>query len=159
MHEVVATTKVNAPPDRVFDVFTDFENAAENVSGIKRLDLLSKGPLGKGSRFRQTRVLSGREETEEMEVTDFRPGESYSVGGESHGARYAGTLKVKPDGTGSKVEMRFTITPVSVFAKLMDFVAHGMIDSFKKAIQQDLEDLKKVAESNGAAKKRARVKG
>ena len=154
MHEVVASTRVNAPPDRVFDVFTDFENAPENVRGIKALELLTPGPLKKGSRFRQTRVISGHEETEEMEVTDFRPGESYSVGGESHGARYAGTMKVSPDGKGSKVEMRFTFTPISVFAKLMGFMAQGMVDSFKKALQQDLEDLKKVAEDDDADAKR-----
>lgn len=159
MHEVVVSTRVNAPPDRVFGVFTDFANAAENVRGIKRLDLLTPGPLGKGSRFRQTREIMGREDTEEMEVTDFRPGESYSVTGESHGARFVGTFKVRPDGGDSKVEMRFTITPVSVFAKLMSFMGPAVIESFKKAMQQDLEDLKKVAESeNGAPKKRAKVK-
>lgn len=157
MHEVVATTKVKAPPDQVFDVFTDFENAPENVSGIKSLELLTPGPLKKGSRFRQTRVIAGHEQTEEMEITDFRPGESYSVGGESHGARYDGTLTVKPDGAGSKVEMRFTFKPVSVFAKLMGFMASSMVESFKKALQQDLEDLKKIAEKTTPSK-RAKVK-
>lgn len=88
MPAVEITTTIAAPLARVFALFTDLEHAAQNIAAIQSLELLTPGPMRKGTRFRETRVMFGKQATEEMEVVDFVPGRSYSVAAESCGARY-----------------------------------------------------------------------
>ena len=62
----MATVKVSdhftAPIEKVFRYFSDVEHAPAHVSGIKRIDMLTTGPIGLGSRWRETR--------ETLDVTD-----------------------------------------------------------------------------------------
>lgn len=49
---------INAPIEKVFDVFTDLEKAPERVKGIAKLEIL-EGPLRiqVGTKWRETRVF------------------------------------------------------------------------------------------------------
>jgi hypothetical protein len=60
-------------------VFTDLDGAAERVDGIQKLEKLTDGPVGLGTRFRETRRMFRKEAAEEMEFTAFEPGRSYGV--------------------------------------------------------------------------------
>ena len=148
-----SATTVNASPERVFELFTDLAHAPERVRGIKRLELSTPAPVRKGTRFRETRVMFGREATMEMEIVAFEPGKSYTVGCESCGARYLTRFDFKGEGAGTRVAVRFEVTALSVFAKLMSPFAGMMIKACAKACEQDLADLKQVAE--GGADKAA----
>ena len=56
---------VTAPREVVFEVAADFHNAAElNIQGIDSLEVLTDGPIGVGTRFRETRVMMGKSSTE-----------------------------------------------------------------------------------------------
>ena len=77
-----------APTERVFQRASDFAKAADVMSAIERIEMLTDGPVGIGTRFRETRIMFKREATEEMEVTAFDPPHSYALGAESHGCRY-----------------------------------------------------------------------
>ena len=59
---------VTRPVEDVFAVFTDLHRAAERIRGIERLEVLTDGPVGKGTRFRETRIMFRREATEEHRV-------------------------------------------------------------------------------------------
>ena len=48
---------VDAAPNVVFDLCTDVEHFADHVSGIKKCELLTEGPVGVGTRFRESRVM------------------------------------------------------------------------------------------------------
>ena len=87
-----------APPERVFEVCTDLRNAARHINGIKKLEVLGDGPIGVGTRFRETRVMFKRECTEEMEIVSFDPPKGYAIGCESHGCRYRTDLRVTASG-------------------------------------------------------------
>lgn len=90
------TTHIAAPVERVFALFTDFEHAAGNLSQIKRTELLTVGPAGVGTRFRETRAFFNREETEELTVTSFEPQQSYTVECVSYGAAYTSVFHFQP---------------------------------------------------------------
>ena len=45
---------VNAPRERVFATATDLRRAPEVISGIQSLEVLTEGPIRKGTRFRVT---------------------------------------------------------------------------------------------------------
>jgi len=54
---------IAAPPMRVFAAASDFRNAPQRIHGIKKVEMLSTGPVGVGTRFKETRVLFKKEAT------------------------------------------------------------------------------------------------
>lgn len=141
---------VQAPPERVFALAADFARAPQYIRGIRRVELLTDGPLRVGTRFRETRVMYGKEASETMEVLALDPPRSYVLGCESHGCRFRSEVRCAPDGSGTQVEMSFAAQPLNFGAKLLGFLMAPMIKSCAKAMEQDLEDLKNVAEGRPA---------
>jgi uncharacterized protein YndB with AHSA1/START domain len=144
---------VDAPPERVFALASNFPHAAEHVSGIARVEMLTEGPVGVGTRFRETRVMFGREATEEMEVTAFDPPRSYALGCENHGTRYHSEVRVVPCGdgeTGCHLELDFEATPLTLPAKVMTFLMKPMMKRLLGGIGRDLDDIARAATSADA---------
>ncbi len=141
------TKHIHADPKRTFEVISDFRTADQRIRAIKKIEVLTDGPIRVGTRFRETRVMFGREATEEMEITDLVPGKSYTLGGQSCGAAWSTTLRCVPNAGGTNVEMEMTMRPVSLFAKLMSPLSFILAGSMKKAIDQDLDDLKQALET------------
>lgn len=139
-------TEVAAPIERVFEAMTDLRNAPARCSGIKSLELLTEGPVGAGTRFRETREMFGKEAVEEMEVTAFTPPSSYTVEGDSCGAHFTSTFTFTPHGDGTRVVMQMTSRANTVMAKLMTPVGWLFRGVMKKAIRKDLDDLKAYVE-------------
>ncbi len=142
--------QVSASPERVFAVCTDFANITANIPSIKKMEILTPGPVGKGTRFRETRVMFGKEATETMEIADFVPGRSVSISGFSCGTRFLTRFDFHSEGSGTRVEMKMEFTPETLFAKLMSPLGWLMAGSMKKVIEQDLDDVKAVAEGRKA---------
>ena len=147
MPSVEVQKTVAAPPDRVFRIATDLDNLAANVSGIDSVEVLTEGPVGEGSRWRETRTMMGRPATEEMWVTGFEAPRRFVVEAESHGAHYRTEMTFEPEGAGTRVTMVFAARPVSFLARLFALLSAAMLRSLRKMIEQDLEDLKQAAES------------
>ena len=55
MAKVNISTEVKAPVEQVFALFTDIEHAADRVSGIKEINVLSPGSFDLGYRWTETR--------------------------------------------------------------------------------------------------------
>ena len=149
MPSVEVQTTIAAPPERVFEAATDLAALPETMSGIDSVEILSEGPFGEGTRWRETRTLYGKQATEEMWVAGFDPPRSYVVEAESHGAQYRTEITFVPDGNGTRVTFVFGARPLSFFARLFSVFSGLMMKSVRKALEQDLEDLKRTAESAG----------
>ncbi len=147
MRTFTLQTHINAPPDAVFAVATDFAHAAENIKGVVRVEMLTGGPVGLGTRFKETRIMFGREATEEFAVTEFTPGQRYALTVESCGCRYVAAHRVIPEAGDTRFELEMTMGATSLFARLMSPLARFMIGGMKKAMQQDLDELKAAAEA------------
>ena len=48
---VTTTTRINCPPEKVFDTLADLRNDTQWNSRVSRAELLSPEPIGQGSRF------------------------------------------------------------------------------------------------------------
>jgi carbon monoxide dehydrogenase subunit G len=142
---------VAAPPDVVFARASDFRRATETVAAIVKMDILTSGPVGVGTRFRETRVLFGREATEEMTVTTFEPPRRYTLSAESHGSRYHTELSFVPDGQGTRMTMTFQGTPVTLMARVMSVLMRPMMKSAAKMCAKDLDDIKAAIERDRGA--------
>lgn len=147
MASLTFTRHIKADPRRVFEVLSDFRTADQRVSGIKKLEVLTDGPIRKGTRFRETRVMFGREATEEMEVADFQPDRSYTVSCNSCGAVWSSTFRFVPEAGGTRLEVSMECRAVSFLAKLMKPLSGLFAGSIRKCVQQDLEDMARFLES------------
>ena len=79
MAKVKVSTEVKAPVELVFERFTDIEHAAERVSGIKAIAILSPGAFQLGYRWTETREVMGRLDDATMEITAFELNRTYTV--------------------------------------------------------------------------------
>lgn len=143
--------QIEAEPEQVFLLFTDIEKFPENLSGIERVELLTAGPVGVGTRFKETRIMFKRETTEEMEVTRFDPGKEVALGSKSCGSTFETSFKISPSGSGSSVDVTMECRPVTLFAKLMSPLSKLMAGSIRKLVDKDLEEMKAIAEQRRQA--------
>jgi hypothetical protein len=146
MSKFVFRMHITAPPEIVFRFASDFHRAAEHIKGIEKLEVLTDGPVGVGTRFRETRIMYGKQSTEELEVTAFDEPHGYTVECQSCGCYFRSKYFMVGDIAGTHVRMEMDCQPISLFAKLMSPISRLMMGSVKKCIEADLEDLRVVAE-------------
>lgn len=138
---------IDAQPDCVFQLASDFARLPERIPEITRVEVQTPGSVGVGTKFRETRVMFGKEATETMEVTGFNPPHEYQLRAGSCGARYDSIVRFDPDGAGTLATITLTITPQSLFAKLMQPLGWMMNGMLKKCFAKDLDGLAKSAEA------------
>lgn len=141
------TRHARAPLERVFARASDIENAPEMIPAIRKIEMLTPGPVRVGTRFRETRVVFGREHTETLEVTGFDPPRSYTVGCESCGCRYESRFSFRPKDGGTDVEMTFEATPLTFFAKVMGVLMRPMTKKMAEHCAKDLDSIVAAAEA------------
>ena len=141
------TTRVEAPIDAVFDIYSDIPHAGEMIDGIEEIEMLTDGPVGVGTRWRETRMMFKRKATEEMRVTAFERGKSYTVACNSCGCEYESTWRFDAEGDATRVEFEMSYRPLTFFAKVMSPLGRLMMPMMKKCFEKDFQALKAAAES------------
>jgi carbon monoxide dehydrogenase subunit G len=147
MAKVKVSTEVKAPVDRVFELFTDIEHAAEHVSGIKEIEILSPGPFNLGYRWTETREVMGRLDDATMEVTAFQRNRTYTV---THykgavlgsGVRIDTVFTFEPVPAGTKVSIEFELHPEGLPPGLLLPLEWAIGGKVRHVLSDDLEDLK-----------------
>ena len=140
---------IEASPEEVFALATDFGRAAEVIRAIEKVEMVTGDPIGVGTRFFETRTVLGHATTQEMAVTAFESPKLYTLGCESHGARYITEVRLAPNGTGTDVALRFEAQPVTFMAKAMAEMLRPMLESVAGVLENDLDDLKAALEPSG----------
>ena len=144
--DVHVSKHINAPIATVFDVFSDIEKIQDRIEGITQVEILSDIKQGVGTHWRETRVMFGKEATEEMEISQLESNRSYDVIASSHGMDYHSVYTFTEKDGGTLVEMTFSGTPISMMAKLMTPIGYLFKNATKKALEADMDDLKIVCE-------------
>ena len=68
-HRIEVERLVRAPADRLWAILTDIAHADQTLSGVTRVEPLTEGPYRVGTRWRETRRMFGREDTQQLRVT------------------------------------------------------------------------------------------
>jgi carbon monoxide dehydrogenase subunit G len=142
MHRITVERTIAAPPERVFAAATDVHHFADIVPAIERVEVLTPGPMGVGTRFRETRKVFGRSATEEMRVVAFDPPRSYLVTAESHGCRYRTEFRFEPVAAGTRMTMDFGAEPLTLAAKVLSVLMKPMLKKMAELCAQDLDAIK-----------------
>jgi len=142
--------RINAPVSHVFRMSCDVDRFPDTIPGVLRTERLTEGPIARGTRFRETRKVFGKEHTEEMEFTDFQPDEQYTIACDSCGQLYETTFRfAKVDDGGEEatdLDITMNMSPRTMFGRIMGIVFFPMRGTMRKMMEQDIDHLKTAAE-------------
>jgi len=143
-----------AAPQHVFETLTGLEGAAGWMPNLVRIEKLTEGPFGTGTRWREIRKLFGREASEEFEVKGFAPHRELELhvdgtkGTSRRGYyRFHYTLERVDGGTRLKLTGE-----VGGMGSLGDLIGRLFAGSYRSAILKDLQALKAYLEAQAAAR-------
>lgn len=150
MKPITLIEHVTAPPGPTFTAFADFPNIAGRIPDIIRVEMLTDGPVKKGTRFKETRKMFGKEATETMEVSVYEPPNRYSLSAVSCGVAFTSEFRFVPEKGGTRVVFTMTTKSMSFFAKLMAPLGWMMKGMMVKCVKRDIAALKQYVESQPA---------
>jgi len=138
MAKVKVSTEVKAPVERVFELFTDIEHAAERVSGIKKIEVMSTGPFKLGYRWTETREVMGRLDSATMEISSIDT-----------------TFTFEPIPAGTEVSIEFELHPEGLPPALLLPLEWAIGGKVRHVLSDDLDDLKASIEKITGSQARA----
>lgn len=144
--EVRVDTQINAPPDTVYETALDIPAWPQIISAITKIEMLSDGPVAVGTSFRETRVMFGREATEDMTISTLEPPRRFVFTAENHGTSYVVEHLLAPENGGTRFSVAFSGKANSFLARVMLPLGLLMAGTVKKQLAGDLEDLKRAIE-------------
>ena len=109
---------VEAPVDKVFRAVADIEAYTDVFPSVTKIEFVGEQRSGVGTRFRETRLGSGRDGTSEVEVTEFVNGDHLRLQDEALGSAWDTTYSVKDEGGSTLLTMAVQAEPKKLMAKL-----------------------------------------
>lgn len=151
MSSMTVQRDVAADASVVWRIITDLPRSSEVITAIEAVEVLTDGPFGVGTTWRETRTMFGKTVTEEMTVAEVVDGTSYVVTSRATGTAYRSELEVTSTGDGtSHVTMSFSAEPGSTITKVFASTIGKLFESgTRKALEKDLADIAAAAEGRG----------
>jgi len=149
-HQIEITRDVAASPEAVWTVLTDVHHAAETLTSVTRVEVLTDGPYAVGTRWRETRTMFGKEATEELWVTEVEAPRRTTVEGDSSGVHYVTVFTLSPLPTGTRLAMVFSgeqENPSMLHKAAWVLFGRMGLKASAKMMTRDLEDIAARAES------------
>lgn len=146
MKPLLCVHRSSAAPDRMWAMASDFANVAGRIKGITKVEMLTAGPVGVGTRFAEWR---GRHKVD-MEIVAWSPPRSYSLRGYAMGTEFTSEIRCVPDGTGTRLEMEIRARAMTFVAKLFAPLMAVMSKLMVKMCAKDLVEIAAAAEADAA---------
>ena len=150
MTTVIVATEIDAPVERVFEVFTDLEHNAERISNIRKLELLTVGGFRLGSRWLETREVLGQLDSAEMEVTAFEQNRTYTISHHKAGARIDAVFTFEPVQNRTQVRIEYILRSHGLPPGALAPVRWAIANKVRDVIGQDLAEFKSFIEQQPA---------
>ena len=130
---------IDAPIDRVFDTVAHIENFSQAVPSIVRAEILSEVKTGAGTRFRETRLMGGREATTELEVTEYVANDRVRIVADSHGTVWDTLFTVRPEGDATELVIAMDARPHTLVTRIMTPIMKGF---FRKGMEKHIDEVR-----------------
>lgn len=132
------------PPKEVFDLISNPANGAKFVDNIKSSKKLTDGPVSVGTKFHETRVMSGKEMGTDLVVSALEPNSLVGIVSEVEGIKVEYQYHLSPEGKGTRVRWVCELEASGLRKMMLPMVAGIM----KKEDGDHLQKLKAHLESN-----------
>lgn len=134
---------IHAPVARVWSVFTDLAARPRWLSTVESVEVLSPGPFGSGTAWRETRqVADGAAIVEELRVVACDPAASVTLASPGIGADYRMTYTFLPLGSRTCVRIVLEGTPQGAASRVLAVLLGGLAArTVEGALRRDLDDL------------------
>jgi carbon monoxide dehydrogenase subunit G len=136
MSRLVVTRSVHAPIDVVFNTVADITEFSKALPHIVKVEFLSDTRKGVGTRFRETRVMNGREVSNELEVTEYVQNDRVRIVSDSHGTIWDSLFTVRPEDGNTTLTMTMDASAYKLIPRFMNFAIRGMV---RRAVENDLD--------------------
>lgn len=144
---VVETTRsINAPVSRVFQTLSRVEEFSQAVPGITNIEFLSEQHYGVGTRFKETRLMNGKEATTELEVRELVENERIRMVSDAGGTIWDTVFTVSTEDQETLMTMKMDARPYNALAKLFVPMILSMV---AEAVNDDMDAVKKYCETTG----------
>ena len=148
MKPLLSVHRSSAPPDRIWALASDFAHAAGRIKAITKIEIVTPGPVGAGTRFREWR---GRQMVD-MEIAEWSPPRAYSLRGYAVGTEFMSEIRCVPDGSGTRLEMEVHVRPQTFGAKLLSPLLALTSRVMVKSCAKDLGEIAAAAERSAEAR-------
>jgi uncharacterized protein YndB with AHSA1/START domain len=137
------TATIQRPAEEVFAFLADFEKVPMWNYAIEDTRKMSAGPVGVGTRYRQSRTIPART-TEEFEVTVFQPASRLAIRGDIGPFRATVSYELEAVAGVTRLVNAVELEPAQARLKLLAPLAAPKI---KAAVAQNLDKLRLVLEA------------
>lgn len=144
MKRLYASREIAASPDFVFRTVSDVRNFQNAVSHIIHVEFLSDQHCGVGTRFRETRLVNGREQTVEIEVAELVDNKRVRMISDAGGTIWDSLFTVSVNSPTITLGMTMEIQPYKMVAKLITPLISGLV---LKGVEADMDAVKVYCES------------
>ena len=118
---------IKAPAEMVFDRVTNAENFPKVAPHIKSVEFLSEQKTGLGTKFKETRIMKGRESSTVLEITEYDPPHRARFVTGQGGTIWDSVYTTTPVEGGTKLTLTMDARPHKFTAKLITPLIMGMI--------------------------------
>lgn len=143
MSRIRVTKSISAPVDIVFNTISDIRQFSEAVPGIVDIEILTDQKIGVGTRFRETRLMNGKETSTELEVTDYSKNEFIRIVAESNGTVWDSLFTVKEQNGKTQLELVMDADSNRLLPKLVNLMMKRVM---KNALEKDMEAVRAYCE-------------
>jgi uncharacterized protein YndB with AHSA1/START domain len=140
------TVEVSQPPEAVFPWLLETDKVPRWTGNLETYEQLTDGPLGQGSRVRQTVLVSGSRVTVEIEVVRYEPPRSAEARFETNGVQVVNLYDLEPAGAGTRLTQSMDAKPASFAARVLIPVVQPRLE---RKLTEDLERLRALLDGGG----------
>lgn len=144
---VEAAVTISGAKAAVWAVITNISNAAQILSGVEKIEVIERPATGLvGLKWRETRILFGKPAAVEKWVTDAAENAFYTTRAEDGGFVFLTTMRISESDGGITLTSTHETKPQGFVARLKSLPMVFFKGMIKKAIVQDLNDIKAAVE-------------
>lgn len=142
MHGFKRSILINRPVEEVFDFATDLANASKFLPSVTKAELITEGGMRSGAKFRETRLMNGKERSAVIEVMEHQRPSVHAAGAAMMGMKAVYRFTFAPEGLATRVNMDAEITGNFLWKLFLGMLTKAM----EKGDGEYLERLKKAME-------------
>lgn len=147
MKPICLSCMIKAPLEVVFRTVSDIRNFRKALPHITKVEFLSDQQFATGTRFRETRLMNGREQTFELEVVDYRENDGVRIRTDAGGTIWDSEFTVSQMRDSVELKMRMEAKAYTLFAKIMNPLIRRIV---VKGVERDMDAVKSFCESGNA---------